>query len=38
VAVLAVETGIPPSTLWNETPEDLATLVSVLEERARKAR
>ena len=38
MAVLAVETGIPPSTLWNETPEDLATLVSVLEERARKAR
>jgi hypothetical protein len=38
VAVLAVETGIPPSVLWLESPEDLATLVSVLEARAKRSR
>jgi hypothetical protein len=38
VAVIAVETGIAPSVLWMETPEDLATLVSVLEARAKRTR
>jgi hypothetical protein len=32
--VLAVRLGVPPSTLWNEEPRDLATLVDVLEEEA----
>jgi hypothetical protein len=34
IAAVAVETGIPPSVLYRETPEDLATLVDVLRERA----
>jgi hypothetical protein len=35
---VAAETGIPPSTLWREAPEDLATLLVVLRERAAAAR
>jgi hypothetical protein len=33
--VVAVETGIAPSILWNEDERDLATLVAVLEDRAK---
>jgi hypothetical protein len=36
VAVLAIETGIPPSVLWLEDASDLATMVRVLEDRAKK--
>lgn len=38
MAVLAVETGIAPSVLWLESPEDLATIVKVLEDRAKRSR
>lgn len=31
IAVLAAATGIAPSVLWFEEPEDLATLADVLE-------
>jgi hypothetical protein len=36
VAVLAIETGIAPSVLWKEDASDLATMVRVLEDRAKK--
>ena len=34
MAVIAVETGIAPAALLAESPEMLATLVSVLEQKA----
>lgn len=36
IAILSIETGIAPSVLWREDSADLATLVSILEERNRK--
>jgi len=33
--VIAVETGIAPSVLWEQSWEDLLTMIDVLEERAR---
>ncbi len=33
--MLAAATGIPPSVLWAEDPEDLATLVAVLNDQAK---
>ena len=38
IAMLAASTGIPPSVLWAEQPEDLATLVDVLAEQADQMR
>jgi hypothetical protein len=36
IAVLAVETGIPPRELWEADPRDLATMVDVVVERRRR--
>jgi len=38
IAMLAVDTGIPPQGLWEADPADLATIVAVLDERARAMR
>jgi hypothetical protein len=34
IAAVAIETGIAPSLLWRERPDDLATIVDILQERA----
>jgi hypothetical protein len=34
--MLSIATGIPPSTLWRERPEDLATLMDVLGDQGRR--
>jgi hypothetical protein len=34
IAVLAVELGVAPQSLWDADPRDLATVVDVLTERA----
>jgi len=36
--MVSAATGIPPSVLWAEAPEDLATLIDVLAEQAAGAR
>jgi hypothetical protein len=38
IGALAVRTGIAPSVLWEQAPEDLATMLTVLEEEAEQAR
>ena len=38
IAMLAIDLGIPPQALWDTDPRDLATMIDVLQERARKAK
>lgn len=38
IAVLAVDLGIAPQALWEADPIDLATMVDVLNERAKAMR
>jgi len=36
ICSLAIATGIAPSVLWAEHPDDLATMVDLLEEQRRR--
>jgi hypothetical protein len=36
VAVVAVAMGLPPREVWDMDPQDLATVVDVLEEQSRR--
>lgn len=38
IAMLSVELGIPPQDLWDSDPRDLATILDVIDERARRMR
>lgn len=38
IAVLAVETGIPPAALWAADPADLATMVDVMTQAGKRAK